>query len=359
MSGEGVQYHVPVSKMRKVRVNLSPRQALVLRKGGAITIKAITDNGTHEISLPEIDIKKLMTKLQKGSGGRVTLNGGSVESMFRDAARWAAPVANAAQDRAIREIGRGMAEDVAKKIMMGSMAKQPKYMSAVVDKRRNPELFAETLGKGIKKRGRPRKGKGMFDFLDPKKNGADRFFTQTLPNNLVDVGLPIAIGAIGSAAGSATGNPLLGMAGSYAGKQAGEAAARRIRKSQGRGVLTDLATSVAKQVAKHVAKKAVSYAGKKARQGANYLVDRAEAGANEMIGDGIMPAGVGKGILPAGVNLRRGSGLGQNAAPIQTGSPYLQIGAPGWKPYVPSQNPFATNTMVGRATKGSGMIVRV
>ena len=45
--GDGVQYHVPSAKMRKVRVNLSTRQALVLRKGGAITIKAITDNGTH------------------------------------------------------------------------------------------------------------------------------------------------------------------------------------------------------------------------------------------------------------------------------------------------------------------------
>jgi hypothetical protein len=214
-------------------------------------------------------------------------------------------------------------------------------------------------GSGIKKRGRPRKGKGVFDIFDPKKNGAEQFFTKTLPNNLVDVGLPIAVGAIGSAAGSATGNPLLGMAGSYAGKQAGEAAARRIRKAQGRGVLTDLAMEVGKRVAKHVAKKAVSYAGKKARQGANYLVDRAEAGANEFIGDGIMPAGVGSGIMPAGVNLRRGSGLGQNEAPIQTGSPYLQMGAPGWKPYVPSQNPFATNTLVGRATKGHGLIVRI
>ena len=112
MMGDGVQYHVPSAKMRKVRVNLSPRQALVLRKGGAITIKAITDDGTHEISLPEMDVKKLLTKLQKNVGGRVKLNGGSVESMFRDAARWAAPVANAAQDRAIREIGRGLEQDI-------------------------------------------------------------------------------------------------------------------------------------------------------------------------------------------------------------------------------------------------------
>jgi hypothetical protein len=149
------------------------------------------------------------------------------------------------------------------------------------------------------------------------------------------------------------------MAGSYAGKQAGEAAARRIRKAQGRGVLTDLAMEVGKRVAKHVAKKAVSYAGKKARQGANYLVDRAEAGANDFIGEGIIPAGVGGGILPAGVNLRRGGALGANDAPIQTGVPYLQKGAPGWKPYSPSQNPFATNTMVMRQAKSGGRIVRI
>jgi hypothetical protein len=76
-----------------------------------------------------------------------------------------------------------------------------------------------------------------------------------------------------------------------------------------------------------------------------------------MIGEGIYPANTGGGIYPAGVNLRRGSGM--NEAPIQTGSPYLQRGSPGWNPYIPTQNPFTTNTMVGRATKGSGMIVRV
>jgi hypothetical protein len=78
-----------------------------------------------------------------------------------------------------------------------------------------------------------------------------------------------------------------------------------------------------------------------------------------MVGEGIMPAGVGKGILPAGVNLRRGGGLGMNDAPIQTGVPYLQINAPGWKPYVSSQNLFATNTLVGRQPKSGGKNVRL
>jgi hypothetical protein len=182
-----------------------------------------------------MDVKKLLTKLQKNVGGRVKLNGGSVESMFRDAARWAAPVANAAQDRAIREIGRGITEDVAKKMMFSGMAKQPQIRPAVMPQKGNLHYFTpEELvkygykGSGIKKRGRPRKGKGILDIFDPKKNGAEQFFTKTLPNNLVDVGLPIAVGAIGSAAGSATGNPLLGMASRQEKQQLGVFAKHRV-----------------------------------------------------------------------------------------------------------------------------------
>ena len=310
--GEGISFHVPVSKMRRVRVNLTPRQATVLRKGGAITIKMITPNGSHELELPEVDVKKLMTKLNRGVGGRITLNGGGI---VEDFGRYISPLSNRAIDRGIQALD----------------------------------------GSGMKKR-RPRKGKGIFDILDPAKNGANRFFTQTLPNALVDDGIPIVAGVAGSTLGSATGNPLLGLAGSMAGKELGKEAARRIRRKQGRG-LADLAMEVAKRAAKQVAKKVISTGAKKARQGSRYLIDRAEAIGNELVGDGIMPANVGGGILPAGVNLRRGAGM--NTPIIQTGSPYLQIGAPGWKPYVPSQNPFTTNTMVGRATKHGGMIVRM
>ena len=145
---------------------------------------------------------------------------------------------------------------------------------------------------------------------------------------------------------------MLGIVGGVAGKRAGQEASKRIRKAQGRGI-SDLAMEVGKQVAKKVAKKVISFGAKKARQG----VDRVEKFGSEMIGDGIMPANVGGGILPAGVNLRRGGGI--NDAPIQTGVPYLQIGAPGWKPHQPSQNPFATNTLVGRQPKSGGKIVRL
>ena len=86
--GEGISFHVPSAKMKKVRVNLSPRQATVLRNGGAITIKMITPNGSHELELPEVDVKKLMTKLNRGVGGRITLNGGGI---VEDFGRYIAP----------------------------------------------------------------------------------------------------------------------------------------------------------------------------------------------------------------------------------------------------------------------------
>jgi len=329
--GEGVAFHVPSAKMKRVRVNLTPRQASVLRKGGAITIKMITPNGSHELELPEVDVKKLMTKINRGVGGRITLNGGGI---VEDFGKYVQPLSDAAINRGRRELGEGL------------FGKMP-----IVDS--NIAYPLGMKGRGMK---RGRKGKGLFDFLDPAKNGANRFFTQTLPDTLVDEGIPIVGSVAGSTIGAATGNPLLGLAGSMAGKELGKEAARRIRRKQGRG-LADLAMEVAKRAAKQVAKKVISVGAKKARQGSKYLIDRAEAMGNEFVGDGIMPANVGGGILPAGVNLRRGAGM--NTPIIQTGSPYLQIGAPGWKPYVPSQNPFTTNTMVMRQPKHGGMVVRM
>jgi len=222
------------------------------------------------------------------------LHGGSVESVFRDMGQWASPVLNAAQDRAISEI----------------------------------------KGRGMRKR-----GKGAFE----------DFFTKTLPSKLIHQGIPLAGQVVGSLVGPATGNPLLGMAGSYAGKQIGERISQRVGKATGRGLGTDIATSVAKRVAKKV----VSTAAKKAKQ----MIDTAESGVNEFIGEGIFPAGVsGTGIYPAGVNLRRGGGVED---PIQLGSPYIQVNSPAFHPYKPIYNPFASNSAVQRMPKSGGMIVRV
>ena len=320
MMGDGVKYHVkPVktassSRMGIIRVNLTPKQALVLRKGGAITVKMITPDGSHELELPEMDIKKLMTKLKKGSGGRIKLNGGNI---LGDFGKYIQPLSDAAIDRGRRELGSGM------------------NMKA------------------------GRRGKGVFD-------GVNKFFTQTLPNSLVDVAVPGVIEAVGSAGGAYVGGPGGAMVGKYIGSKAGEAAARRLRKAQGRGMMSDMAMAVGKAVAKKVGKKVISYAGKKAKQGANYLIDRAEGGLNDMIGEGIIPAGVGSGIIPAGV--RRGYGIkmkkgvnimaGMNPPVIQTGSPYIQFSSPAFHP-VQLPNPFVSNSTVMRQAKTGGMIVRM
>ena len=55
MSGAGRM--VPINKNSVTRVNLSPRQVMSLKRGRAITIKAITDDGTHQLTLPEMEVK--------------------------------------------------------------------------------------------------------------------------------------------------------------------------------------------------------------------------------------------------------------------------------------------------------------
>jgi len=227
-------------KQRIVRVNLSPRQVLSLKKGGSVTIKEITEHGTHELSLPEMDIKKMLTKLNRGVGARVSLNGGSI-------------------------------------------------------------------------------GCGMFDFLDPAKNGTNQFFTDTLPSTLIHDGIPLAGQVIGSVIGSATGDPLGSVVGSQIGKYGGQKLADYVGKETGRGI-------------KRLAKRGVSLA--KAREASS---------GHEFIGDG---------IFPAGVNLSRGGSIDM----IQLGSPYIQTSSPAFHPYKQQYNPFASNLAVQQAPK-SGRII--
>jgi hypothetical protein len=245
MSGAGRM--VPMDKHSVIRVNLSPRQVMSLKRGGAITIKAITDDGTHQLTLPEMDVKKLMTKLNRGVGARISLGSGIVE----DFGRYVKPLADRAIDRGIQALdGIGMC------------------------------------------------GGGPFE----------DFFTKTLPSKLIHTGIPVAGQVVGSLVGSATGNPLLGMAGSYAGKRAGKRNADDVGRATGRG-LVDTGVAIAKNVGKRVAKKVVSSASKKAKDLAMKAIDTAEYGAKEFIGEGIFPSGVGSGIYPAGVNLRRGGAI--------------------------------------------------
>jgi hypothetical protein len=102
-------------------------------------------------------------------------------------------------------------------------------------------------GVGVRK-----KGRGAFDFLDPKKNGvakafdpnqngiaesAKKTFTPDLgrdiAGNLIHKGIPSAVGGLtGMAVGGVTGNPLLGLAvgstvGNYAGTKIGDEVGRK------------------------------------------------------------------------------------------------------------------------------------
>ena len=214
--------------------------------------------------MPEADIKKLATKLKKGLGARVRLNGGNVESVFRDLGKYVQPVADAGMDRAIKEIGRGM------------------------------------RGMGMGKR-KSMKGMGVFD-------GINKFFTQDLPDKLVDVGIPVFTGTVGSVLGNAAGGPILGAVGGVSGRRGGQELAKKIRKSQGR----------------------------------------------KIEGDGIFAAG--SGVYPAGVNLKRGSGM--NSEIIQTGSPYIMQSSPAFNP-VQLSNPFVSNNTVMRQAKSGGKTIRI
>jgi hypothetical protein len=356
--------HVPVdatSKHSVIRVNLSPRQVMSLKKGGAITVKMLTDDGSHELTLPEMDIKKLLTKLNRGVGARVSLNGGSVESMFRDLGKYVQPLSDAAIDRGRRELGSGvesMFRDLGKYVQPLSDAAidrgRRELGSGVESMFRDLGKYVQPLSDAAIDRGRRELGSGMR-----RKRGSgafEDFFTKTLPSKLIHQGIPIAGQTIGSLAGTATGSPLIGFAGSQAGKYAGQKLAEKIGRDTGRGLM-DVGVSIAKQVGKRVGKKLVSAAAAKAKQLAMKAIDTAESGAHEFIGEGIFPAGVsGGGIYPAGVNLRRGGGM---ADPIQQGSPYIAVNSPAFHPFKETYNPFATNSAVQRMPKSGGMMVRV
>ena len=86
------------------------------------------------------------------------------------------------------------------------------------------------------------KGKGAFDFLDPKKNGATQFFTRDLPSGLIHQGLPAAGATLGGIAGAELG-PVGSMAGAYAGRKAGEATANKIGELHGYGLYSDMKKS--------------------------------------------------------------------------------------------------------------------
>jgi hypothetical protein len=95
---------------------LSEHQVRRLIKGQGVSIKA---GSKHAIPMSKEQMKKFQRAKKAGKGMVITLDpyqqkmcGGSVESVFRDMGQWAAPVLNAAQDRAISELRGGSVESV-------------------------------------------------------------------------------------------------------------------------------------------------------------------------------------------------------------------------------------------------------
>ena len=90
-----------------------------------------------------------------------------------------------------------------------------------------------------KPRRKSMKGKGAFDFLDPNKNGVNKFFTRDLPSSLIHQGIPAVGATVGGIAGAELG-PVGSMAGAYAGRKAGNATAKKIGKLYGYGLYSNL-----------------------------------------------------------------------------------------------------------------------
>ena len=115
------------------------------------------------------------------------------------------------------------------------------------------QLDGETIkhnvqhGKGWKeifqKMRRSKKGGNIWDdmrnALDPNKNGATHFFTQTLPSTLIHQAIPAVTGALGAAGAEILApelGPISGAAGGMAGKAAGDQLANYIGNKTGYGL---------------------------------------------------------------------------------------------------------------------------
>jgi hypothetical protein len=163
------------------------------------------------------------------------------------------------------------------------------------------------------------KGKGMWDWADPNKNGANQFFTRDLPSGLIHQGLPAVGATLGGIAGAELG-PVGSMAGAYAGRKAGEATANKIGELYGYGLYSDLKKAGKAALKKQIAHYAPAVGRNLAKAGADYIgIPSGMAGLagqyagqyaanrlNEAIGEGMRKKkrrskGKGIGLSPEGL----------------------------------------------------------
>jgi hypothetical protein len=240
---------------------LSAHQHKRLMKGEGVTIK----HGSHHVlHLDKEQLKKFERNHRLGKGmvlhmhpHQIAHHGGGFEDLARDTGAYLRPVADAGMARAIREIGSGMAVRKHKRV-------------------------------------HKMRGKGMWDWADPAKNGSQQFFEHDLPSNLIHQGIPSVTGSIGGLGGAYFGGPVGGVAGSYAGSEAGRALADEIGRQTGYGLMGD-AFSMAKSHGKRLARSALSKAHAKAKEMAGHYLDMGASKAHELIGEGAMSGRVKKG----------------------------------------------------------------
>jgi hypothetical protein len=114
------------------------------------------------------------------------------------------------------------------------------------------------------------KGKGMWDWADPNKNGTTQFFTQDLPREMVHQGIPAVGATLGGIAGAELG-PVGSMAGAYAGRKAGEATANKINELYGIGLYSDLKKAGKAALKKQISHYVPAVSRNLAKAGADYI----------------------------------------------------------------------------------------
>ena len=201
-------------KGRGMRMKMSAAQVRTLKKGGAIQLKPgmFDELGRYAMEFKPQIMSMVEKALAKNKGMRVSMEdlenvmdmkkGKGIEGLLRDTGKYLQPVADAAQDRAMKELRGNGIENL--------LRDTGKYLQPVADAAQDRAI------KEIKGRGRKKKGAGPFDFIT---NAIER---SGVPSKLVRKGLPIAVGSLGGIVGTTVGGPVGGVAGSAAGKVAGD-----------------------------------------------------------------------------------------------------------------------------------------
>lgn len=153
---------------------LSAHQRSRLMKGQGVTIKP---GGSSSIPLDMHQMKKYERAKRLGKGmvlnahpHQIGMMGQSVESMFRDTGKYLQPVFDAAQDRAIHEMGRGIPDG---RYFMAEPAVMPDYRPIVRKGKSVESMFRDTgaylrpvadagMDRAIREIGRGRRG-GSFE----------------------------------------------------------------------------------------------------------------------------------------------------------------------------------------------------